>query len=176
MKVEIMIYIYIAICISMILYNVIYVFVLKHRARALISNSEKMENVLNEQIEILKNGGEISEKHKKYLCNKLLKTAGVTAFDKALEMVYEKEPELTEKYLIDTFSVFEYVTHKYITKDTLKIAYFPYILHKYKILKHHESERLTVALFDLLRSFNLNQRKQGLLQLTFVLRLHHLLL
>ena len=162
MKVEIMIYIYIAICISMILYNVIYVFVLKHRARALISNSEKMENVLNEQIEILKNGGEISEKHKKYLCNKLLKTAGVTAFDKALEMVYEKEPELTEKYLIDTFSVFEYVTHKYITKDTLKIAYFPYILHKYKILKHHESERLTVALFDLLRSFNVYCRENTL--------------
>ncbi|MBQ7986713.1 MAG: hypothetical protein IJ304_05580 [Clostridia bacterium] len=162
MKIEIMIYVYIAICVSMILYNTIYIFILKHRERALVSNSEKLENIISEQIEILKNGGEISEKHKKYLCRELLKTAGVTAFDKALEKVFEKEPELTEKYLIDTFSVFEYLTHKYITKDTLKIAYFPYILHKYNILKHHESERLTKALFELLRSFNVYCRENTL--------------
>lgn len=162
MKIELMIYVYIAICISMIVYNIIYVFILKNRERALVSNSEKLENVLNEQIEILKNGGEISEQHKKYLCRELLKTSGVTAFDKALEVVFEREPELTEKYLVDTFSVFEYVTHQYITKDTLKIAYFPYILYKYNILKHHESERLNTALFDLLRSFNVYCRENTL--------------
>lgn len=42
MKIEIMIYTYIAICVSMILYNIIYVFILKHRERALISDSKKM--------------------------------------------------------------------------------------------------------------------------------------
>ena len=162
MKVEIMIYVYIAICVSMILYNIIYVFILKHRARALVSNSEKLKKVLEKQIELLKKGGEISEQHKKYLCRELLKTSGATAFDKALEEVFKKEPEFTEKYLVDTFSVFEYVTHKYITKDTLKIAYFPYILHKYNILKYNESERLTTALFDLLRSVNVYCRENTL--------------
>ena len=162
MKVEIMIYAYIAICVSMILYNIIYVFILKHRERSLISGSEKFENIVFEQINILKNGGEISEKHKKYLCRVLDRTAGITAFDKALENVFRKEPEFTEKYLLDTFSVFEYLTHRYISKDTLKIAYFPYILHKYKILKHHESERLTSALFDLLRSLNVYCRENTL--------------
>jgi len=43
MKIEIMIYVYIAICISMILYNIIYVFILKHRESALDSNSGKFE-------------------------------------------------------------------------------------------------------------------------------------
>ena len=41
MKIEIMIYTYIAICVSMILYNIIYVFILKHRERALIFDSKK---------------------------------------------------------------------------------------------------------------------------------------
>lgn len=162
MKIEIMIYTYIAICISMILYNIIYVFILKHRAHALVSDSEKLDKVLNEQIEILKKGGEISEKHKKFLCRELDKTSGVTAFDKALEGVFAKEPEFCEKYLVDTFSVFETLTHRYISKDTIKIAYFPYILHKYNILKHHEGERLTSALFNLLRSVNIYCRENTL--------------
>ena len=162
MKIEIMIYTYIAICVSMILYNIIYVFILKHRAHALVSDSEKLKKVLNEQIEILKKGGEISEKHKKFLCRELDKTSGITAFDKALESIFEKEPDLTEKYLVDTFSVFETLTHRYISKDTIKIAYFPYILHKYNILKHHEGERLISALFDLLRSVNVYCRENTL--------------
>lgn len=162
MKIEIMIYTYIAICVSMILYNVIYVFILKHRERALISNSQKLEAAISEQINILKNGEEISENHKKFLCRELDKTSGITAFDKALEGIFEKEPELCEKYLIDTFSVFEYLTHRYISKDTLKIAYFPYILHKYNILKNHESERLIDVLLELLRSVNVYCRENTL--------------
>lgn len=162
MKIEIMIYAYIAICVSMILYNIIYVFILKHRERALVSNSEKLKKILNEQIDILKKGEEISEKHKKFLCRELDKTSGITAFDKALESIFEKEPTLTEKYLVDTFSVFETLTHRYISKDILKIAYFPYILYKYNILKHYESERLINVLLDLLRSVNVYCRENTL--------------
>ncbi len=146
----------------MILYNIIYVFILKHRERALVSNSEKLKKILNEQIDILKKGEKISEKHKKFLCHELDKTSGITAFDKALEIIFETEPEFTEKYLVDTFSVFETLTHRYISKDTIKIAYFPYILHKYNILKHYESERLIDVLLDLLRSVNVYCRENTL--------------
>lgn len=162
MKIETMIYAYIAICVSMILYNIIYVFVLNHRERALASDSKKLEIILNEQIEILKNGGVISEKHKKFLCRELDKTSGITAFDKALEAVFKTEPDYTEKYLLETFSVFETLTHRYISKDTLKIAYFPYILHKFNILNHCDSEKLTDVLLDLLRSVNVYCRENTL--------------
>ena len=162
MKVEIMIYVYIAICVSMILYNITYVFILRHRARALASNSEMFEKMLRNQIDILKKGGEISEKHKKYLCRELDKTSGITAFDKALEVLFEEEREVTEIYLVETFSVFETLTYRYISKDTLKIAYFPYILYKYNILKHYESERLTDVLMELLRSVNIYCRENAL--------------
>lgn len=162
MKIEIMIYMYIAICVSMILYNIVYVFVLKHRERALASNSEKFEKILCNEIEKMKINEAVSEKHKAFLRKKLDRTAGITAFDKALEKIYKEEPVFTEKYLVETFSVFEYLTHRYISKDTLKIAYFPYILHKYNILKHYESERLTDALLNLLRSVNVYCRENTL--------------
>ena len=109
--------------------------------------------------EKIKSGEAVSGIHKNYLRRQLDKTGGITAFDKALEIIYESEPEATEQYLVDTFSVFEYLTHRYISKDTLKIAYFPYLLHKYNILKHHESERLVDALLTLMRSVNVYCRE-----------------
>lgn len=162
MKVEIMIYAYIAICVSMILYNIVYVFILRHREKALSSNSLKFEKIICDEIEKIKVGEGVSEAHKDFLCKKLDRTAGITAFDKALEKVYENDSESAQKYLYDTFSVFEYLTHRYISKDTLKIAYFPYILHKYNILKGYENEKLTNVLLDLLRSVNVYCRENTL--------------
>ena len=89
MKIEIMIYVYIAICISMIAFNIVYVFVLRHREKALSNNSQKFQKSICDQIEGIKNGKEISEKHIKYLCKKLDRTSGSTAFDRALEGVFE---------------------------------------------------------------------------------------
>ena len=51
---------------------------------------------LNEQIDVLKRGEVISEKHKKFLLRKLDKTPGITAFDKALEAVFVNEKEIRE--------------------------------------------------------------------------------
>ena len=143
-------------------YNIVYVFILRHREKALTSNSLRFEKIIYDEIEKINAGEGVCESHKDFLCKKLDRTAGITAFDKALEKAYENEPEITEKYLYDTFSVFEYLTHRYISKDTLKIAYFPYILHKYNILKHYESERLICALLDLLRSVNVYCRENTL--------------
>ena len=162
MKIETMIYVYIAICISMIAFNIVYVFVLRHREKALGSNSKKLEKIIGDQIEAINNGNEISEKHLKYLCKKLDRTAGITAFDKALESVFSNEPDMAQKYLVETFYVFEYLTHRYITKDTIKIAYFPYILHKYNILNHYDSEKVLDALLELLRSVNVYCRENTL--------------
>ncbi len=161
-KIELMIYVYIAICVSMIAYNIVYAFILHHREKSVASNSRKFEKIILGEIENLRNGAAVSEKHKKFLCKKLDRTAGITTFDKALESIFERESDITQKYLVETFSVFEYLTHRYIRKDTLKIAYFPHILHKYNILKHFESERLTGALLDLLRSVNIYCRENTL--------------
>lgn len=162
MKIEIMIYIYIAICVSMICYNIVYVFVLKHREKALFSDSKRMEQVIWEQLELIKSGDEVTSAHKKFLIKSLQRTAYITAFDKALENIFKDEPELCESYLMQVYPVFENLTHKYISKDTIKIAYFPYILQKFNILKHDEEGKLTDILLELLRSRNVYCRENTL--------------
>jgi len=162
MKIEPMIYSYIAISVSMILYNTVYVFILRYRDKALASDSQKMQEAIIGQIERIKEGMPVAEKHKKMLCKKLDKTGGITAFDKALENVYQTEPEMSEKYLLQLFLVFENLTKRYISKDTIKIAYFPYILYKYDIPKLHNSEYLKTVLLELLRSVNVYCRENSL--------------
>jgi len=157
-----MIYIYIAICVSMICYNIVYIFILRHRANSLLTNGTKFKKAILEQIKRIENGEEVSEKHKKHLCRSLSKIWGITAFDKALESLFQESPENVEKYLIETYSVFEYLTTEYISKDTVKIAYFPYILYKYGILKHSNNEEVKEILFDLLRSKNVYCRENTL--------------
>ncbi len=162
MKIEIMIYVYIAICVSMIAYNIVYVFILRHREKALVSDSERFENLIYEQLRHIEDGMEIDEKHKKHLRYALQRTSCITAFDKALERIYKDTPESCEKYLAQMYSVFEYLTYKYISKDTLKIAYFPYILQKYNVLKHDKNGKLTDILLELLRSVNIYCRENTL--------------
>jgi len=162
MNVEIMIYVYIAICISMILYNIVYIFILRHREKALGSNSARFEEIISAQLERVESGEMVSDNHKKYLQKKLQRTAGITAFDKALGNIHESEPEICEKYLIEIYSVFEFLTFKYIGKDTIKIAYFPYILQKYDVLKNDKEGKLREILFELLRSMNVYCRENSL--------------
>lgn len=146
----------------MIAFNIVYVFILKHRERALFLNSARLEQVILEQIERIKAGEEVSENHKKFLQESLQRTASITAFDKALETIFITQPEFCEQYLMQTYPVFEYLTHRYISKDTIKIAYFPYILQKYDILKHDEEGKLTDILMELLRSLNVYCRENTL--------------
>ncbi len=162
MKIEIMIYFYIAICVSMIIYNCVYVFILRHRETRLDANSKKYEQMIYEQFEHIEEYGETSEKHKKCLCKKLKRISCITAFDKALETVYEKSPQLTEVYLTNICPVFLHLAKEYNTKDTVKAAYFPYILHKYNMLSRDKTGEIEKALFELLRSANIYCRENAL--------------
>lgn len=162
MKIELMIYVYVAICVSMIFYNIVYAFILIHRENSLYSNSKTLEELIIEQIELMKKGEVVTNEHKSFLCRRLDFISGITAFDKALSEVYKKESEFTKKYLGSIFSVFEYLTMRYINKDTIKVAYFPYLLHKYKILSLYNSEQLIEVLLGLLRSKNVYCRENSL--------------
>lgn len=162
MRVEIMIYVYFAICLSMIAFNIVYVFILRRRHKSFASDTEKFKKLISSQLEKIQAGEGVDEKHKHYLEKALNHTSLVTAFDNALDSFYEAEPETVQKYFYETFEVFENLTHKYISKDTVKIAYFPYLLDKYDIILHDKKGKMTEILMDLLRSVNVYCRENTL--------------
>ena len=162
MKIETMIYVYIAICLSLIAFNCVYVFIIKRNADKLLKDTDDSDVRIWEQIMRLDDGIPVSEHHKKFLCRKLKRTAKLTAFDKSLAGIYEKNPEKAKRYLYEIYSVFMYLATVYQKRDVIKSAYFPYIISKYEILRYKEIDFITEFMFNLLHSDNVYCRENAL--------------
>ena len=69
MKVEILIYAYLAVCAAMIIFNIVCIFVFRKKDK----NIEKRSIDFTDSIEEQLNKDTIDEEHKKFLCKKLKK-------------------------------------------------------------------------------------------------------
>jgi len=162
MKIEIMIYVYIAICISLICFNSVYVFFVSHQQKRLTKETYEYYAKISEQIELIEKGVGVSHEHKKTLCRKLKRIINLTAFDRSMEKIYSERPQKAKEYLFDIYPVFMQLATVYRGRDTVKTAYFPYILSKYEILKHKEANFLADFIFDMLRIDNVYCRENAL--------------
>lgn len=162
MKIESMLFIYIAICISMIVFNIVYVFILRHNDRRLDRGSAEYDSLIRLQMQRIDSGLGVEEHHKKKLRRELSRTAGLTAFDRSMEAIYAENPERADAYLLELYPVFVYLSAHYHGRDTIKRAYFPYIVGKYNILKYKEDCEILARMFELLRSDNLYCRENAL--------------
>ena len=126
MKVEILIYAYLAVCASMIVFNIVCVFIFRKKDRNIRNRSIDFTDIIKAQLD----QGMIDEAHKDFLRKKLKKINHMMAFDDALEKFYDQRPEDIKKYILDLSSVFVFLTLKYNEKDQIQAAYFPYIIKK----------------------------------------------
>lgn len=162
MKIESMIYIYIAICVSLIAYNCVYVFILRRREKKLDTDASAFKERISEQTERITTGKDVDGAHIEYLCKSLKTVKNLTAFDKSLDEAYKSAPEETEKYIAQICPVFFRLTKAYLSKDPIAATYFPYIIGKYNILKYENSEETARIMFELLYSENVYCRENAL--------------
>ncbi len=162
MKVELLIYIYIAVCVSLIAFNVVYGFRLRRTASRLEANTKQYDYEIRLQLMRLKSGQAIEERHKDLLYKKLKKTAELTAFDKGFEIIYNEKKSLATDYLCGIYPVFIYLATEYRKKDKIQAAYLPYIISKYDILNRKELGLITALMFELLRSDSVYCRENAL--------------
>lgn len=162
MNVETLIYAYLAICVSMILFNIACIFVFEAKDHKLAQRSWELERTVEEQFAQVENGGHVSSSHKDYLCKKLRKVPHLMAFDETMERLRQSSPEVTDIYLKEVCSVFVYLMTVYSKKSELKAAYFPYIIYKYGIMKNTSLASVNKQLLDMVRSHSLYCRENAL--------------
>ena len=109
MNVETLIFAYLAICVSMILFNIACIFVFEAKDRQLQKRSRKMEHVVEEQFYQVEKGEPVSNSHKDYLSWKLRKISHLMAFDETMERLRQVNPDVTDTYLKEVCSVFIYL-------------------------------------------------------------------
>lgn len=162
MSVEIMIYAYLFICTSMIIFNIATAFLFRYNAKKTVRISKKFYLKVNEQLNGIKNGLSCDAEHKKYMRKKLKRIGNMLAFDKMLEAAYTEDPELVKQYLNELEEVFIALSTDYCGKDKTEAAYFPYIIKKYRLLAEKTVPAIEEILFKLLDEPSIYCRENAL--------------
>lgn len=162
MKIETLLYIYLAICGGMIVFNIITAIVLKHRDRKTVRISARFRQQIRRQTEQMKATGRLEERHKRYLGHKLTRIGNMIAFDKMLEEMYREEPQQAAEYLSQLGGVIVYLTIRYGRKDRIEAAYFPYIIKKYRLIEGQPFSGVVDAMYTLLREPSIYCRENAM--------------
>ena len=158
MKVEVLIYAYLAVCAAMIGFNIACIFVFRLKDKRLEQYSGRFIKIVQQAIE----NGTVTDNHCKYLSKKLTKINHLMAFDRTLEELFAQDPQQTRDYLRQLLPVFTYLTLEYKKRSTIQAAYFPYIIHKYQIFRGQPVSIVTDTILGLVRSPSLYVRENAL--------------
>lgn len=150
MNVETMIYIYLFVCLSMIIFNVITAIIFKRNDKKTVQVSEKFNRKVALQLEKVRNGESCDEAHKAYMRKKLKRVGNMIAFDDMLETAYLNDAETVKKYLCELDGVFIYLCGYYGGKDRIEAAYFPYIVKKYRLIAFRAFPTIIESMLTLL--------------------------
>lgn len=162
MKIELIIYVYLFICTGMIAFNIISVFVYHRRDIKTTRISRGFEETIKTELSNIKNGESVSENHLNYMTAALQREANMIAFDKVMDRICEADSQTVKEYLISLESVFVTVSEKYLRKDEIAAAYFPYIIGRYGILSEEPPEQIVRMLFVLLDQPSIYSRENAM--------------
>lgn len=162
MKIETMIYAYLAVCISMIVFNCACIFVFRRRDTWIDRYSSRMEAAVIVQIWRIEAGETVEEGHKELLKKDLARTNNLLAFDVTLERLMKRSPETVWGYLREIRSVFASlaVDNKY--SNTIKLTCFAYFIRKYRVVEGEPVPVIMDMMMELLQETSLYCRESAL--------------
>lgn len=155
MNIEYLLYVYLFICCSMILFNIVMAIVLKHRDKKVRHISGKFYHEIKRQIAYAHNNKKLETKDLKYLVKKLGHVNNMFIFDEILEKSYLENKEEVEDYLSLLNEIIIQLIEKYEKKSYMEKAYFVYIVKKYQLIKKDTTNTLILAMLKLLKEPNI---------------------
>ena len=129
MKVEYLIFFYMAVSILMGAFEFVFLFYEQCRDRLFERKSKRMAAVLGREIEV--NADFPTDEHKRSIRKKMRRLSGLESFDLSMEKLRQDDPEKSERYLLGVTGVFEYLVRYFSTKSDLHKAYFAYIVRRW---------------------------------------------
>ncbi len=162
MNIETLLFVYLFICTSMIVFNIVTGIILKQKDKKTNKVSNNFYKKITEQIDIVKAGGKISKKHRKYLMKKLGHVGNMIAFDKILEKYYNKDGSSVLEYLSQLGGVIVYLTIKYGKKGRIETAYFAYIVKKYHLIENRALGTVAYAMIEILDETSIYCRENAM--------------
>ncbi len=144
---EIFLYGYGFVCISMLIYNILYNFYSRSSNQRLEKHAEKFSKRIQAQLQNRVKEGTVEPSHQKYMRRKLSKITQLLAFEHFLEE--EADPEENGVYLQEMRGVFQQLADIYRRRESTQAAYFCYFLsHHAKALETKELREKMVSYME----------------------------
>ncbi|HIT34539.1 MAG TPA: hypothetical protein IAC31_07960 [Candidatus Faecousia intestinigallinarum] len=161
MRVEWMIYAYGTVCISLIVFNIIYNVSLRRSEPRLERRCHRIRAKMDEQLGRLSQGQKVDEKHLDYLSSKLKRVKNLIAFDRVLQS-FPRGDKTAEAYFQQIQPIILHLAVIYRRREVMQAAYFSYLLSQYMTTRQMPVDSLQEILLDYVRKDNLYCRVNAL--------------
>ena len=163
MRVELIIYLYGAVCVSMIVFNIIYNLILKGSQPRLARRRRRLEARIGPQLARLGRGERVQPRHLAELQRTLRRVQNLIAFDQLLKpRLQGEEAAVYSAYLAEIQPAILSLALFYHKRDTMRAAYFSYFLSRYMAPRHMLVHSIQGVLLDYIRRDNLYFRINAL--------------
>lgn len=160
---EMLLYGYGIICLSMILFNLIYGLIIRGSENRLFRRSSRLEDLAETQLYRLRDGQPLEKGHIKKLQRKLSRVGNLMAFDRVLDRYFADGGETTVRdYLAQIQPVILYLAVVYRKRENLQAAYFVYFLNRHKLNKYMQVDTVQNILVDYMKKESLYCRVNAL--------------
>ena len=163
MRVELLLYFYGIVCVSMILFNIAYAVLLRGSESRTEKRRARLYRRVEPQLERLRQGREPEPGHLHDLERTLRRTRNLAAFDQVIRpLMQDGSAPWVHAYLSRLQPVILSLALVYRNRETTQAAYFTYFLSRYMIQSHMPVQTLQEVLLDFLRKENLYCRVNAL--------------
>lgn len=162
MNVETMIYAYLAVCASMILFNCVCIFTFRRRDQSRRNHSSRLEKDILLQLARLEDGKAVEQRHREYLYKTLVTVRGLRVLDETLEHMLEQGSKNVWVYLEKIAPVFTYLVLENRYRDSMQLTYFAYVVQKYQIIRNQPFHIILEPMMELLEEPGLYSRENAL--------------
>lgn len=145
-NVELLIYSYMALCLCILLYNIIFIGYSKTEKKRSFRRFNKWKNII--ELQFNKDNITTDKTHELLLQKKLLRINQLYAYDEALQELLKSNHDKTKEYIANNLNTSVYLAKKYLDKDSIKKGYLAYMLSKYLVFDSSINQRIGEIIID----------------------------
>lgn len=150
-----------AVCLSMLVFNVVNSLLMKGEGMRLEKRCRRLEEKVRRQMRYIQDGGMVEERHIRYLLRRLSSVKNLVAFDRVMERCLTDEHEADE-YKRQIQPAILRLTVLYLNHEAMETAYFAWFLGKNSPKSHGDTDELEEILVQYMKKPNLYCRINAL--------------
>lgn len=163
MSAQTFLYVYGAVCLSMIVFNIVYGLLLRGSETRMEKRCQHMREMVEQQLGLIRQGYTVSDRHLERLQRRLRHVNDLIAFDRVLaSLCSDTDDTAVRDYLQQIQPVILFLAVHYLRRDNVQAGYFSYFLSRYMSKRRLPVDSMQDLLLEYIHKDNLYCRVNAL--------------